>query len=122
MITGLTPDANYLLSGWVRTEGVAPWAPAVVGGANLSLSGTWLSTPALTGTNDWTYVSMAFNAGPTGGVTVAARVGFWGAPASGTARGAEIGSGQEHLERRDPCANVARRRKRWRYALCCAEC
>ena len=84
-ISGLTPDANYLMSGWIRTEGVTPWDPAVVGGANLSIWGTWLSTRALTGTNDWTYVSMVFNAGPTGSVTVAARIGFWGATASGTA-------------------------------------
>jgi hypothetical protein len=84
-ITGLTPNANYLLSGWIRTEDVAPWDPAVVGGANLSLWGTWLSTRALTGTNDWTYVSMVFNSGQTGSVTVAARVGYWGATASGTA-------------------------------------
>lgn len=84
-ITGLTPDANYLLSGWIKTEDVAPWDPAVVGGANLSLWGTWLSTPALMGTNDWTNVRMVFNSGPTGSVTVAARIGFWGAIASGTA-------------------------------------
>ena len=84
-ITGLTPDANYLLSGWIRTEGVTPSDPAVVGGANLSLWGTWLSTRALMGTNDWTYVSMVFNSGLTGSVTVAARIGFWGATASGTA-------------------------------------
>ena len=84
-ITGLTPDANYLLSGWIRTEGVAPSDPAAVGGANLSLWGTWLSTRALMGTNDWTYVSLTFNSGPTGSVTAAARLGFWGATASGTA-------------------------------------
>ena len=48
-VTGLTPGANYLLSGWIPTEGVTPWDPAIVGGANLSLWGTWLSTPALTG-------------------------------------------------------------------------
>jgi hypothetical protein len=84
-ITGLTPNANYLLSGWIRTEDVAPWDPTVLGGANLSLWGTWLSTQPLLGTNDWTYVSMVFNAGATGSVTVAARIGYWGATASGTA-------------------------------------
>jgi hypothetical protein len=31
-ITGLTPDANYLLSGWIRTEGITPSDPAAVGG------------------------------------------------------------------------------------------
>lgn len=84
-VTGLTPNANYLLSGWIRTEDIAPSDPAGAGGATLSLWNTWMATGALTGTNDWTYVSMAFNSGTEGSVTVAARLGYWGATASGTA-------------------------------------
>jgi hypothetical protein len=84
-VNGLAPNANYLLSGWIRTEDVAPWDPAAGGGATLSLWDTWLSTRALTGTNDWTYVSVVFNAGPNGSVTIAARLGYWAATASGTA-------------------------------------
>ena len=53
----LEPDRNYLLSGWIKTENVAHVTEGVDAGANLCVWGTWLRTPALTGTNDWTYMS-----------------------------------------------------------------
>jgi hypothetical protein len=81
----LEPNRNYLLSGWIKTENVVlPDGPADRG-ANLSLLYTWVSTPAISGTQDWTYVSVVFNSGPSGIVHVAARLGFYGALASGTA-------------------------------------
>jgi hypothetical protein len=81
----LAPDRNYLLSGWIKTENVAHTTQLMDAGANLCLFGTWNRTAAVTGTNDWTYVRMVFNSGPTGTVTVCARIGYWSGAASGTA-------------------------------------
>lgn len=81
----LEPDRNYLLSGWIKTENVAHGTGGVDAGANLCLWGSLLRTPALTGTNDWTYVRMTFNSGPTGIVTICARIGYWSGVTTGTA-------------------------------------
>jgi hypothetical protein len=80
------PDRNYLLSGWIKTESVTqPEGQLLAPGATLCLMGTWLRTPALTGTNDWTFVRLVFNSGPTGTVTIGARLGYWAGVTSGTA-------------------------------------
>ncbi len=71
----LEPDSNYLLSAWIKTEDVAHTG-GVDPGANLSLWNTFTRSAGLHGTNEWTYVSMAFNSGPTGEVTIAGRIGF----------------------------------------------
>jgi hypothetical protein len=76
----LLPDTEYVLSGWVKTNNVSAGY-----GANLSLWGTWTRSTALQGTNDWTYVSIVFDSGPTGTVQIAARLGYWGGTSSGTA-------------------------------------
>ena len=81
----LTPNRNYLLSGWIKTENVTHTTQAVDAGANLCLMGTWIRTPALTGTNDWTYVRTVFNSGDGGRVTIGARIGYWAGVAGGTA-------------------------------------
>ncbi|HET7219671.1 MAG TPA: hypothetical protein VFJ02_16560 [Vicinamibacterales bacterium] len=81
----LEPNRNYLLSGWIRTENVARVTDGVDAGANLCLWGTWQRTSALTGTNDWTYVRLAFNSGPSGVVSICARVGYWAGVTTGTA-------------------------------------
>ena len=81
----LEPDHNYLLSGWIRTQDVAHTTELTDAGANLCLWGTWQHTPALTGTHDWTYVRMVFNSGPTGNVTICARLGYWAGVTTGTA-------------------------------------
>jgi hypothetical protein len=81
----LPPDRSYLLSGWIKTDNVAHNTQGLDAGANLCLWGTWQRTAAITGTNDWTYVRLVFNSGPTGMVTIGARLGYWGGVASGTA-------------------------------------
>ena len=81
----LEPNQNYLLSGWIKTDNVAHSTQIVDAGANLSLWGTWQRTGPITGTNDWTYVRLVFNSGPTGTVTVCARLGYWSGVASGMA-------------------------------------
>jgi len=80
----LEPDHNYLLSGWIRTQDVAHTTELADAGANLCLWGTWQHTPALIGTHDWTYVRMVFNSGPTGTVTICARLGYWAGVTTGT--------------------------------------
>jgi hypothetical protein len=78
------PNTEYRLSGWIKTEGVAQAEP-VDAGANLCVYGTWTRTAALTGTNDWTYVSLTFNTGSSTEVTIAARLGYWSGITTGTA-------------------------------------
>ena len=81
----LQPDRNYLLSGWIKTDNVAHTTQGVDAGANLCVWGTWQRSAPITGTNDWTYVRLVFNSGPTGTVTIGARVGYWAGVTSGTA-------------------------------------
>ena len=80
----LEPDTNYLLSGWIKTQDVAHTG-GVDAGAHLNLYGTWTRSEGVFGTSDWTYISMAFNSGESGQVTVAARLGFWSGATTGTA-------------------------------------
>jgi hypothetical protein len=79
------PHTRYVLSGWIRTDGVTHTGDLVDAGANLSLHGTWMRTDGVFGTQDWTYVSLAFETGPEVEVTVAARLGFWAGSSAGTA-------------------------------------
>jgi len=80
----LDPGANYLLSGWIKTENVAH-NEGVDAGANLNLFGTFNRTRGVFGTSDWTYAGMPFNSGESGEVTISARVGFFAGTTTGTA-------------------------------------
>jgi hypothetical protein len=75
---------EYVLSGWIKTEDVQHGGGAVVAGANLDVFGTWNHTPALLGTNDWTYVEVEFVSGDDSEIEIACRLGHWGSMASGT--------------------------------------
>lgn len=80
------PNTDYVLSGWIKTIEVAHTGQTVDAGANLSVLGTNARTPALIGTNDWTYVSVVFNSGPTAGsLFVYARLGYFSGTTTGTA-------------------------------------
>jgi hypothetical protein len=75
------PDSWYILSGWIKTESVTdPGA-----GANLSVYDTWTHTEGVVGTRDWTRVSLLFRTGASPRLTIAARLGYWGSTAAGTA-------------------------------------
>jgi chitodextrinase len=76
-VDGLLPGETYWLTGWIKGEGIEP-EPGFPLGANLSLSGTFEHTGPLTGTFDWQQASMTFVAPPTGSVTIACRIGFYG--------------------------------------------
>ncbi|HYG34721.1 MAG TPA: hypothetical protein VEC99_08055, partial [Clostridia bacterium] len=77
-ISGLVPNGRYLLSGWIKGQGIVLDQGATVG-ANLCAMGTWnhTSTP-LSGTFDWTRVEVEVFANSEGKLTVGCRLGFWG--------------------------------------------
>jgi|BioPla2DNA2_1021312.scaffolds.fasta_scaffold20327_1 dolichyl-phosphate-mannose-protein mannosyltransferase len=50
----------YKMSGWIKTENVSQEGK----GAIISIFGTFISTPELKGTNDWTYVEIYGRTGP----------------------------------------------------------
>ncbi|MBT7080165.1 MAG: peptidoglycan DD-metalloendopeptidase family protein, partial [Chloroflexi bacterium] len=76
------PNADYRLSGWIKTENIAQNGDR---GANLSILGGWISTTKLYGTNDWTFVSVDFNTEANEFIEVAARIGMYSGEISGTA-------------------------------------
>ena len=76
---------DYRLSGWIKTENVSGSPQAVQAGANLSIEGDFEQTPALLGTNDWTYVSLDFNTGSRTQVVISARIGMYSGITTGTA-------------------------------------
>ncbi len=78
-------NKDYLLTGWIKTENVAPSAQQTQAGANLSIDGTWKRSEPLFGTNDWTYRRLVFNTDDLDQVTVAARLGYWSGTTTGSA-------------------------------------
>jgi hypothetical protein len=80
------PNTLYRVSGYIKTENVGHSPEPVDMGANLSLLGYWEHhTRPLLGTNNWTYVSFAFNSGEETRYTLACRLGFWSGMTNGTA-------------------------------------
>jgi len=79
------PFTSYVLTGWIKTEGVTHTAELVDAGANLSLFGGFVRSQGIFGTQDWTLVTLPFNSGSDTEVTIAARLGFFAGTASGTA-------------------------------------
>jgi DUF1680 family protein len=70
------PHSRYRLSGWVKTNDVTPIGGAA--GALLNLHGLPVRTPALTGTKDWTEVSVEFDTLDNDAITVNCLFGGWG--------------------------------------------
>ncbi len=80
------PNTEYVLSGWIKTQGVAHTSQSVDAGANLSVPGTSARTPALVGTHEWRYVSVVFNSGPMPTpLVICARLGYPDGATTGTA-------------------------------------
>lgn len=78
------PDTLYFLSGWIKTEDVA--SPQFTDpGANISVLGGFTSTSGVLGTQDWTRSARLFRTQSENQITLAARLGFYGALATGTA-------------------------------------
>jgi HYR domain-containing protein len=74
------PNTPYLLTGWIKTQGVDYGA-----GANFCLAGTWTHTEGVFGTRDWTFVRLLFNSGSATQINIGARLGYWGSLSAGTA-------------------------------------
>jgi hypothetical protein len=80
------PHTRYLLSGWSRTKKVTITEKGGQVGANLSILGGYeRSSTTLTGSKDWTYLTLVFDSGDRTSVQVAARLGHHGSTASGQA-------------------------------------
>jgi hypothetical protein len=73
-------DRLYRLSGWIKTDGVTGGYGASLG--NLS---TFDRTVGISGTTDWTYVSMVLRASPGSQLQIAARLGHFSAVTTGRA-------------------------------------
>lgn len=88
---GVMENTDYVLSGWIKTRNVANSIQSVNAGANLSVetnlpgTGLFTRTPALLGTNDWTYVSVVFNTGDNWEIQIDARLGMFSGMTTGTA-------------------------------------
>jgi hypothetical protein len=81
------PRTRYLLSGWIKTQGVQIVETGGTQGANLAVdgAGTWEATASVLGDTDWTYVTLAFDSGQRTEIGVAARLGFFYSTVTGTA-------------------------------------
>ena len=70
------PDTDYLLCGWVKTEGIQLKQEGKLG-ANLCLLGSSVEhSQSVTGDRDWTRLTLKFNSGPRISVRVCLRLGY----------------------------------------------
>ena len=76
------PNTDYILSGWIKTEGVEKVGRAE--GALLNLHIHQLKSNAVVGSHDWTRVELKFNSGDQSHVIINCLFGGWGS-AKGTA-------------------------------------
>ena len=80
------PNTNYLLSGWVKTEGVTLVEKIRHVGANLSvLEFANKHSLSVTGDSEWSYLALQFNSGPLTKVQARARLGFTNSTCTGKA-------------------------------------
>lgn len=79
----VTPNTDYVVSGWLKTQGVVQ-EDGKLRGAGLSVLGGFEGTKPIGGDNDWTLVQFTFNSKERTEVEICARLGFFGAAAKGT--------------------------------------
>ncbi len=97
-VVPIKPFSRYRLSGWIRTENLAPGRSK---GALINIEGfpAW-QTASVTGTQDWTQVALEFDAGANDALEVNCLFGGWG-EATGTACFDDVRlawvSGQEYI-------------------------
>jgi putative membrane-bound dehydrogenase-like protein len=77
----VSPQTRYRLSGWIKTENVAPQGGR---GALLNVHGMGADSPDKKGTTDWSEVSVEFNSGNANSVRIHCLLGGYGG-ATGTA-------------------------------------
>jgi len=81
----LKPHTEYILSGWIKTQGVRVTQKGGTIGANLAVWDTWELSQSLTGTHDWTRVECPFDSGSRTICEVGARLGHHGSVSVGKA-------------------------------------
>ena len=79
------PQTDYVLSEWVKTEDVQIVQAGGQVGANLSLLESAERSNSLTGTNDWTYLTLKFNSQDRTTIRAGARLGHHGSTCTGKA-------------------------------------
>jgi hypothetical protein len=83
-IPNLTPNANYVIRGYIKGENIIGTGSSI--GASICIMGTYnYSSPAPSGTFDWTPVELHFQAPVSGETTIGCRLGFYGTLATGKA-------------------------------------
>ena len=79
------PQTDYVLSEWVKTEDVQIVQAGGQAGANLSFLESAERSNSLTGTNDWTYLTLKFNSQDRTTVRAGSRLGHNGSTCTGKA-------------------------------------
>jgi hypothetical protein len=79
------PNTNYRVSGWIKTDYASGTQRADLDAFLFLVEHPIHHSRPLFSTSDWTYVSFAFNSGEETQFTIAAQLGGWGEPATGTA-------------------------------------
>ncbi len=79
----VTPNTDYVVSGWLKTQGVIQ-EDGALRGAGLSILGGFEGTEPIGGDTDWTPVQFTVNSKDRTEVEICARLGFFGAAAKGT--------------------------------------
>jgi hypothetical protein len=93
-VATLKPNTRYRLSGWIKTDNVVK--PAIANqrpgdeGASLGTLGGYVKSKSITGTQDWTYVSLEFATKDKTEVRLGPRLGHYGKKVTGTAWFADI--------------------------------
>ena len=83
-VMGVQPETCYVLSAEIRTEDVRGGKGATLSIDNFAADGSFIYSEALTGTNDWTPVSLTFRtASNQSAITLALRLGGYSEESSG---------------------------------------
>ena len=81
----VTPNTSYKVSCLVKTENVVAKTPNKGGGAQISIEGTVARSNYITGTNDWTELTLYFNSKNQTKVNIGFRLGGYDDVCTGTA-------------------------------------
>ena len=81
----VTPNTSYKVSCLVKTQDVVAKTPNKGGGAQISIEGTITRSDYITGTNDWTELTLYFNSKNRTKVNIGFRLGGYDDVCTGTA-------------------------------------
>lgn len=81
----ITPGRRYLLTGWVKTDGVVIREDGGTIGASLGILDTYEVSQSIEGTAGWTYLTLIFDSKDRDEIHIALRLGHYGSTAVGTA-------------------------------------